>query len=97
MAESDIEKKFKKAEEHVRNLPKSGPFSPSREQKLKMYSFFKQATIGDNKEKKPWAIQIEKSLKWGAWKKLEGMDKEKAMEQYVLLLKQLDPDFAVNN
>ena len=42
---------------------------------LKMYSWSAQAMYGDNKTPKPWSFNLVASMKWNAWKKIEGMDR----------------------
>lgn len=81
---SDLEKKFKKAVWLIRNgPPKAGT---SNDEKLKFYSFFKQATEGDVKGSQPWAVQFEARAKWDAWAALKGMSKEEAMQKYIDLV-----------
>jgi acyl-CoA-binding protein len=83
------EEQFKAAVNVIRSLPKSGPFQPSDELKLKFYAYFKQATEGPNETKKPAFYDIVNKYKWEAWKKLANMSKEKAMESYVEQLKKV--------
>ena len=77
---SDLETRFKKAAEFVRNSP---PSDSSNDEKLAVYALYKQATDGDVQGSQPWAVQPEARAKWDAWKKLEGTSKETAMEQYI--------------
>lgn len=81
---TELEKKFKKAVWLIRN----GPPKPntSTEEKLKFYSYFKQATEGDVKGPQPWAVQFEARAKWDAWAALKGMSKEEAMQKYIDLV-----------
>jgi acyl-CoA-binding protein len=66
-----VELRFKKATFLVRN----GPPRPdaSNEEKLKFYSFYKQATEGDVQGSQPWAVQLEARSKWDAWSVLEAI------------------------
>ena len=70
---------FKKATELVKKLSKS----PTNDEKLLIYSLYKQATIGNNYKSKPWLYQIIELEKWKAWNKLKGWDKEEAKNQYI--------------
>jgi len=81
---SELEKKFKKAVWLVRN----GPPNPnaSNEEKLKFYSYYKQATEGDVSTPQPWAVQFEARAKWDAWSALTGVSKEEAMQKYIDLV-----------
>ena len=49
--------------------------------KLKMYSLFKQATIGKNTTSKPGMLDFVGKAKWEAWHKLGDMSKEDAMKE----------------
>lgn len=52
---SDLERQFKKAVWLIRNgPPKAGT---STDEKLKFYSYYKQATEGDCTGAQPWAVQ----------------------------------------
>ena len=78
---SDLEKTFKKAAWLIANGPKTS--EASTEDKLYLYSHFKQATQGDVSGSQPWAVQVEARAKWDAWNKLKGMSKEEAMQKYI--------------
>ena len=78
---SDLETTFKKAVFLVRALPQNP--ETSTETRLSYYKFFKQATVGDVQGKQPWAVQFENRAKWDAWKSVEGMATEEAMEKYI--------------
>ena len=61
---------------------------PTDEEKLILYGYFKQATIGDINIKKPSLLYspidyLKNNLKWEAWKNNEGMLKEDAMIKYI--------------
>jgi acyl-CoA-binding protein len=45
---------------------------------LKMYSWSAQAMHGDNETPQPWSINLVASMKWKAWKNIQGMDRVKA-------------------
>jgi len=89
---SEVETKFKKASWLITNGPKPAE-EPSVEQKLHVYSLFKQATVGDVNIAQPWAVQFEARAKWDAWNALKGMSKEAAMQQYIDLLSKGDPNW----
>eukprot|EP00123_Amoebidium_parasiticum_P022972 comp9892_c0_seq1/m.4825 comp9892_c0_seq1/g.4825 ORF comp9892_c0_seq1/g.4825 comp9892_c0_seq1/m.4825 type:complete len:100 (-) comp9892_c0_seq1:308-607(-) len=77
---SDLKAKFEKAVYLVRNGPAK---NTGNDEKLKVYSLFKQATEGDVKGSQPWAVQVEARLKWDAWNGLKGMSQEEAMQKYI--------------
>jgi diazepam-binding inhibitor (GABA receptor modulator, acyl-CoA-binding protein) len=53
---------------------------------LKIYALYKQATAGDNAEKKPGFGDMVGRAKWDAWNGLKGTSSEDAMQQYVDLI-----------
>jgi acyl-CoA-binding protein len=50
---------------------------------LKLYAFYKQATEGDVKGKRPGMLDFVGQAKYDAWAKLKGMSKDKAMQAYM--------------
>ncbi|XP_076311546.1 acyl-CoA-binding domain-containing protein 5-like isoform X4 [Tachypleus tridentatus] len=83
------EDKFRAAVKVVRGLPKTGPFQPSNELKLKFYSYFKQATEGPCSQPRPAFWDVINKTKWDAWHALGEMPREEAMENYVGELKKI--------
>jgi diazepam-binding inhibitor (GABA receptor modulator, acyl-CoA-binding protein) len=53
---------------------------------LKIYALYKQATAGDNTEKKPGFGDMVGRAKWDAWNGLKGTSSDDAMQQYVDLI-----------
>tara|TARA_B110000285_G_C14602034_1_gene371119 strand:- start:382 stop:549 length:168 start_codon:yes stop_codon:yes gene_type:complete len=51
---------------------------------LNMYAWSSQGMYGDNKTPKPWSINMVASMKWKAWKEVEGMDRVKASNKFIL-------------
>ncbi len=56
---------------------------------LKIYALYKQATLGDNADKKPGFSDMVGRAKWDAWNGLKGTAKDDAMQQYVDLIESL--------
>ena len=56
---------------------------------LKIYGLYKQATAGDNTEKKPGFGDMIGRAKWDAWNGMKGTSNKDAMQQYVDLIKSL--------
>ncbi|GMT31894.1 hypothetical protein PFISCL1PPCAC_23191, partial [Pristionchus fissidentatus] len=79
----DMEAKFNAAVEIIQKLPKTGPLQTSNDDKLKFYSLFKQATVGDVNTERPGFFSIVEKAKWDAWEKVKGLSKDEAMKQYV--------------
>ena len=59
----------------------------SDEELLAFYKYYKQATIGDCKVRKPSFINFRAKHKWNAWKDLTGLSKEDSMKKYINLYK----------
>ena len=57
---------------------------------LKIYALYKQATAGDNSEKKPGFGDMVGRAKWDAWNGMKGTSAEDAMRQYVDLINSLN-------
>lgn len=53
---------------------------------LKIYALYKQATVGDNTEKKPSLTDMVGRAKWDAWSKLKGTSTDAAKQQYIDLI-----------
>lgn len=56
---------------------------------LKLYALYKQATQGDNSEKKPGFSDLVGRAKWDAWEKVKGTSTDDAMQQYIDLIQSL--------
>jgi diazepam-binding inhibitor (GABA receptor modulating acyl-CoA-binding protein) len=56
---------------------------------LKIYGLYKQATVGDNAEKKPGFSDMIGRAKWDAWNGCKGTSSDEAKQQYVELIRSL--------
>lgn len=56
---------------------------------LKIYGLYKQATTGDNTEKKPGFTDMVGRAKWDAWNACKGTGTDDAMQQYIDLIESL--------
>lgn len=56
---------------------------------LMIYALYKQATVGDNEEKKPSFSDIVGRAKWDAWEKLKDTSSDDAKQQYIDLIESL--------
>ena len=56
---------------------------------LKIYGLYKQATVGDNGEKKPGFGDMIGRAKWAAWNGFKGTSGDDAKRQYVELIQSL--------
>jgi len=50
---------------------------------------------GDNDTPAPWAINMIASMKWKAWKKVEGMDRTVAANKFILLAEEILEEYKV--
>ena len=82
---SDLNASFEAAVAQSKNLSER-PDNPTL---LKIYALYKQATDGDNAEKKPSFSDIVARAKWDAWSKLKGTAAEAAKQQYIDLIAEL--------
>ena len=82
---SDLESKFQQAQIDVKTLTTN----PGNEMLLKLYSNFKQATVGDVEGKRPGMMNIAGRAKYDAWAGLKGQSKDQCMESYTALVDQL--------
>ncbi|KAI8456314.1 acyl-CoA-binding protein, partial [Phakopsora pachyrhizi] len=66
-------------------LPRSGPVQPTYNDKLSLYSFFKQAVKGDVKSvsTRPGVFDVLGRAKYDAWKQREGIKPTEAKRLYV--------------
>jgi acyl-CoA-binding protein len=82
---SDLQASFETAVAQSKNLSER----PDNTTLLKIYGLYKQATAGDNTEKKPGFGDMVGRAKWDAWNGLKGTPAETAMQQYVDLIESL--------
>lgn len=86
-ASSPLER-FNLAVANVDKLPEE----PSNDVKLKLYAFYKQATVGKCSTSKPGVFDLVGRAKWDAWNALGDMPKEKAQDEYSSLVDKLAGD-----
>ena len=56
---------------------------------LKLYGYYKQATIGDCDNQSPSFWQVKEQAKWESWTAQKGMKKDHAMKRYVKVVSKL--------
>lgn len=82
---ADLKSRFDAAVANSKNLSER----PDNATLLKIYALYKQATSGNNAEKKPGFGDMVGRAKWDAWNGLKGTASEDAMQQYVDLIDEL--------
>lgn len=83
----ELRSKFESYSELAKSLPPQ-----SNEVLLKLYAYFKQATIGDVQGKRPGLFDLKARLKYDAWMNLAGLSKEEAMQAYIDLVDERQKD-----
>ncbi|XP_036834140.1 acyl-CoA-binding domain-containing protein 6 [Oncorhynchus mykiss] len=84
----EFEHEFEAAADRLRDLVQTA----SREQLLYLYARYKQVKVGKCNTAKPGFFDFEGQRKWTAWKQLEDMSAEQAMQEYVSCVTSQDPD-----
>ena len=82
---ADLKSLFEAAVANSKNLSER----PDNATLLKIYALYKQATAGDNTEKKPSFTDMVGRAKWDAWNDLKGMSTDQAMQDYTDLIESL--------
>lgn len=82
---ADLKAAFEAAVAESKNLSER----PDNGTLLKIYALYKQATTGDNTEKKPGFADMVGRAKWDAWTGFQGVSQDDAMQQYIDLIESL--------
>jgi diazepam-binding inhibitor (GABA receptor modulating acyl-CoA-binding protein) len=82
---SDLNARFETAVANSKKLSER----PDNATLLKIYGLYKQATTGDNTEKKPGFSDMVGRAKWDAWNGFKGTSSDDAMQQYIDLIDSL--------
>lgn len=82
---SDLKARFDQAVAESKQLPAK----PDNMTLLKIYSLFKQATVGDVQGDRPGMTDFVNRAKWDAWKELKGKSSDEAMQSYIDLIESL--------
>ena len=87
---ADLKAAFEAAVANSKNLSER----PDNGTLLKIYALYKQATAGDNTEKKPGFADMVGRAKWDAWDRQKGKGQEQAQQEYIELVAQLKAKYA---
>ena len=82
---TDLKTKFEAAVAGSKKLTQR----PDNATLLKIYALYKQASSGDNSEKKPGFGDMIGRAKWDAWNGLKGTSNNDAMQAYIDLIESL--------
>ena len=58
----------------------------SNDEKLDLYKYYKQGTVGNCNVKEPYFFDLKAHAKWKAWSSVKDMNKEKALLNYINLV-----------
>ncbi|XP_050422864.1 acyl-CoA-binding protein homolog [Adelges cooleyi] len=76
---------FEESVEKVKDLKQT----PSDQDLLELYAYFKQASVGDCTTAKPGFLDFKGKAKWEAWNSKKGVGNEEAKAKYVELVNKL--------
>lgn len=82
---AELDARFAAAAEASKTLPAR----PDNDTLLKLYSLYKQATVGDVEGSRPGFMDPVGRAKYDAWEKLEGMSVDDAKAKYSELVESL--------
>jgi acyl-CoA-binding protein len=82
---TSLKVQFEKAVAESKSLPKK----PDNATLLKIYSLYKQASVGDVEGKRPGFTDMVGRAKYDAWAALKGKSDKAAMQEYVDLIASL--------
>jgi diazepam-binding inhibitor (GABA receptor modulating acyl-CoA-binding protein) len=81
----DLKARFEAAAEASKQLSRR----PDNETLLKLYAYFKQATVGDVAGKRPGMLDMVGRAKYDAWAGIKGTAADSAMQSYIDLVERL--------
>ena len=82
---ADLNASFEAAVANSKNLSER----PDNATMLKLYALYKQASSGDNADKKPGFSDMVGRAKWDAWNGMKGTASDAAKQQYINLVESL--------
>ena len=83
---TDLNASFEAAVANSKNLSER----PDNATMLKLYALYKQASSGDNADKKPGFGDMVGRAKWDAWNGMKGTANDAAKQQYIDLVESLN-------
>ncbi len=82
---TDLQAEFDTAAQDVQKLAKR----PGNDVLLKLYAYYKQATVGDVSGSRPGMTDFAGRAKYDAWSRLKGISRDQAMQAYIDLVNKL--------
>jgi diazepam-binding inhibitor (GABA receptor modulator, acyl-CoA-binding protein) len=82
---ADLQAEFETAAQDVQNLARR----PGNDVLLKLYAYYKQATVGDVSGSRPGMTDFAGRAKYDAWSRLKGTSRDQAMQAYIDVVNKL--------
>jgi acyl-CoA-binding protein len=82
---ADLQQQFESAAAESKKLEER----PDNDTLLKIYSLYKQGSVGNVEGRRPGFTDLIGRAKYDAWAKLEGLSRDDAMRQYIALIDSL--------
>jgi diazepam-binding inhibitor (GABA receptor modulating acyl-CoA-binding protein) len=76
---------FSKVVEQINGLAAQ----PTDEERLNLYKYYKQVTVGDCNTSRPGMFDMAGKYKWDAWNSVKGMTTEEAEQKYIELAREM--------
>ncbi|XP_002124332.2 acyl-CoA-binding domain-containing protein 6-like [Ciona intestinalis] len=94
--DSVLEEQFLAAANHLQSMVANHPEKANEADLLYLYGRYKLCTEGLCQTPKPGFLSFAARKKWTAWNCLSNLSRDKAMEEYVIKINQLDPNWSQN-
>ena len=80
---------FEAAQQRVRTLAKT----PTANELLDLYAWYKQASVGDVTGKRPGMLDVKGRAKFDAWQRVTGKSSDEARREYIALVERLEQKY----
>ena len=70
--------------------------SPSDDELLDLYSYYKQAIVGDNNTKKPNFLDFKGTKKWNIWNSRKNLTQHESEVKYITLVNNLIQKYGID-
>ena len=70
--------------------------SPTNDELLSLYKYYKQSVVGNNDTPKPGLLNIRAKAKWEAWTSVKDLSKHNSEVEYIKLVNQMIKKYGVN-
>ena len=70
--------------------------SPTNNELLSLYKYYKQSVVGNNDTTKPGLLNIRAKAKWEAWTSVKDLSKHNSEVEYIKLVNEMIKKYGVN-